>query len=343
VDDGVSRGWRDLLTDDTAASLDDDTVESVAAETATDDTGSAAEENATPDHRGEDESVCEARRRWAKNAVAAAPHLTLVSRMLILRFVIGFYCAGNWHNDDTTPLAHIRDLIATLDESDVDDRLRARAASLAAVALTVIRQRALSGDSGDVQLIYDAALRTVRTEATSIDQDAVAEYCRYATNAYGFPLEAEDVVGTIDALATNPLADLTSSIRRRGWTVERHSDTSLTVRADLAGAVTAAIEVVGEAEQHTLFSVLVLGRGSNWCLAARNDSDMIIAWRGRTAVMWKHYRLEAPFGAGAFALQYKTDPEAVRRKLKNRPPWNVKPAIATEVLSSTKAPPLPEH
>ncbi|MBN9328445.1 MAG: hypothetical protein J0I87_16240, partial [Cellulomonas sp.] len=128
--------WADIITDEQAAGLDSDEAAADVDETLTaiDHTDANAE---VIDHSGDPERTRRARRRacvkWAANAVLDSPFRQLGTLGVTLRF----WSTGNWDVDDPEPFTLVRNLLAALVTADLPAEIAQRAASLAAIGLTM--------------------------------------------------------------------------------------------------------------------------------------------------------------------------------------------------------------
>ena len=153
--------WIDIITDEQAIGLDSEETAADADENLTAGEVEASTSESI-DHATDAERLKAGRRQWVVKATALAPSLSMPSRLLISRVTLAFWTAGNWTDGDPEPFNLIHDLVRTLNCDNQPDELTERAASLAAIALTVMRQRTDVSVSTEQTLRYTQARDAAR-------------------------------------------------------------------------------------------------------------------------------------------------------------------------------------
>ena len=173
--------WIDIITEEQAVGLDSDEEA-----TDVDEELTAGEVEASTsdviDHTTDGDRLKLARRRWSIKATGVATSLSLPSRLLILRVTLAFWTAGNWSEGDPEPSTLTRDLIRTLNVEDHPVELAERAASLAAIALTVMRQHTDVTVGTEGTLRFREARDAARSLLKSAAEDPIEAVCQGASH-----------------------------------------------------------------------------------------------------------------------------------------------------------------
>ncbi|MEP9385525.1 hypothetical protein [Nocardioides sp. KR10-350] len=292
--------WIDIITDEQAVGLDSDEEA-----TDVDEKLTAGEVDANTrdliDHTTDAERLKTARRRWAAKATAVAPSLSVPSRLLILRITLAFWTAGNWTDGDPEPFTLTRNLVRTLtfvDEAPVE--IAQRAASLAAIALTVMRQHT------DVTVGTEQTLRYRETrEAASpllqyAAEDTVESYVAGLRTVNGGTLTSGHVTDTLDDLSgDDPLAELEAAMETKGFEVHRPSPKSMHIHKTGGNAELSALEAVGFAQDHDGIVVWATTDQGRWACVAWRAPDLVSVFNVGAQERWRHQRLQSAGPAAA--------------------------------------------
>ncbi|MCU0277449.1 MAG: hypothetical protein MUF33_06060 [Candidatus Nanopelagicales bacterium] len=333
--DSNERGWTELLVDDREAAIEDETAEEADDHDAAFDRNSRTlEETQAPDHTADELAVRRRRQRWCADAVKAMPKISLTSRLLILRLTLVLHSSGNWEPDDDEPLQLITTALRQLESDGASDQLRARAASLAAVSLTGIRDRCdLSADT-ERTLIYREAAKLTTPLLDNVEQDLIAEYVRYINNPNGFPLDGDWVWETALELAADPLADAVEALREQWGEPERPSERTILIRGDFNNPALAAVEALGIAEGIHPLGIWAEGRGAKWALAMWIPPHLAIVEQGQRGPRWRLYRLAALSTPRTLAGQLRSDPQAASQHRVNHGPLLQAPPEARALMEA---------
>lgn len=291
--------WIDIITDEQAIGLDSD-------EEATDVdeelTAGEVEANTTDliDHTTDADRLKTARRRWATKATTVAPSLSLPSRLLILRITLAFWTAGNWSDGDPEPFTLTRTLVRTLTIEDQPVELAQRAASLAVITLTVMRQHT------DVTVGTEQTLRFRETRDAAgpllkyAAEDTIEAYVTGLRTANGGTLTSGHVTDTLDdLLGDDPLAELEAAMETKGFEIHRPSPTSMHIHKAGGNAELSALEAVGFAQDHDGIVVWATTDQGRWACVAWRAPDLVSVFNFGTQERWRHQRLQSAGPAAA--------------------------------------------
>lgn len=304
AEDGADMPWLDKLSDEAEAALDSDE----AADQPDIETLEAAETDTTAsgqivDHTQEAEQRQAARRRWARRAAAVADGLSLPSRLLILRVTVAFWAAGNWPDEDLEPFRLTRHLLSKLDTGHQPPELQERAASVAAVGLTVMRQRTDLSTGNEQAHHYGEARAIVAPLLGFATEDTIDHYVSGLRTINGGALTTGHVTDTIDDLLSgDALADLQGVMEERGYQVHRPAPNLMHVVVAGGNPELIAAEAVGIAQDYSDVAVWVTNERSLWACAAWSEPDLVTVHRFGTRSRWRHQRLRNVSPATAAAM-----------------------------------------
>lgn len=329
--------WADIITAEQAVGLDDDEQADAVDEDLTEDEVEATTSDHV-DHSDDVERLKLARRRWANKAVAAAPGQSVHARLLCLRILLVFWTAGNWNDDDPEPFTLTGELIATLEQSETAE-LSERTASLAAIALTVMKQRTDITVNTEPTMQFNQARAAVRPVLTFATDETINVYVGALRTAYGGTLTVGHVTEALQVLLDpDPLAEAEAEFEAKGYEVHRPAPTWMHIHRSGRNAQLSALEAVAFAQQHSEIGIVVwstTARGDWACVAWRSPDLVTIFPRGE-ATFWRHQRLRqlTPGGAAeALRTRAVSDlPDVVNR------PRHRRTAEAEAVLSELGLP-----
>jgi len=247
--------WEDF--DTTIGELAGDTA--ISSSLSEPDTGDDALDDEPVDHRRQQLTVRSARRQWVHGYADLARRenrerlrhptqparsaLSALSWLAVTRLSLVFYTAGNWPDDDETPLQHLAELLTTLrtvvaaGENRLDET-----AALAAVTIASVRQRASIGPTTPAAV----AARRVEDACQPLltDQqprsELLGEYCRCLATPAGLPLLPEDVTSELQTWLHHPLQRVAQLAEARGWDHTEASPYVLEVTGRLGNPAEAA-------------------------------------------------------------------------------------------------------
>lgn len=226
-----------------------------------------------------------ARQRWARRAAAVAPRLEVQYRLLLLRITLRFWRRGNWDEGDSTPLSLIARMTMALagpnplgwPEPPVE--LTTRAASLAAVALTLMQPRGIRVDAEDWDIYRPLRADTVGLiAAASVGQvEAYLEGLVDLGDLAELLDEAQRLIE--DATSGDHLGELERRLRLEDTTesIDRPAINLLHLVVDLPGdrVERLALELLCEIEKFSGVGIWVSNLEREWALAAWAAPDLV--------------------------------------------------------------------
>lgn len=283
--------WIDIITDEQAVGLDTD--ESA---TEVDENLTSGEVEATMrdliDHGNDVERLKAARRRWVVRATAVTPSLSIPSRLLILRIALAFWTAGNWDERDPEPFTLTRDLVRTLNIDNQPEELADRAASLAAIALTVMRQRTDVTIGTEETIRYSQARDAARPLLVKAAEESIDFYVTGLRNANGGALTSGHVTETLeDLVGDDPLAELQAAMEAKGFDIHRPAPTFIHIHKAGGNAELSALEAVGFAHDHDGIVVWATTDQGRWACIGWRAPDLVSVFNFGAQVRWRHQRL----------------------------------------------------
>lgn len=320
---GAEVPWLDKINEDTEVGLEEDDTDTATEQVL--ETDPEPHEQDTIDHRADTDRLKAARRKWVRDAASVALDVSVPSRLLILRLALAFWSAGNWPDKDVEPFTLVRNLLRTLRTTeDQPDELRERISALAAVALTVMRQRA------DLAIRDERAIRC--REAADIAAPLLADLADDTIDAYTIGLRTghggvltsghvSDAVA--DLTRSDPLAGLQALMEERGHTVTRPATNQIHIHGTFPTPEQVALDAMGVVEEHDGIAIWASNANGHWTLAAWQRPDLVTINK-RGPVRWRHQRLRL------------MGPAAVAAALKQGGPGNL-PDVLTPKHIPTKA------
>ncbi|MFF4045738.1 hypothetical protein ACFYZ5_03665 [Streptomyces chartreusis] len=299
--------WDERFTDDIEAALDEDDAEAVAAEHALDAADDGVGSTVTlPDLRQAGQEVRRRYRRWVERLVALAPRLGPPERMLVVRLTLWTVAAGAWPPAHTDWLPLLSRAVRALDRKDLPERIEPQLASLAAVALAVLRSHAPRYEITPETLAFNEASEAVGHLLPAVDSAYVTEYTVLLDRAFGPAVDQAAVLDVAsDVVQDDPLADAVWSLTEKGRDVHRHGPCLLHVTGRFSNPALVALEAVGAAEDAPLVGTWADSGRSNgpWALVIWRRPDLIVVDAQRPTPLWRHYRLTGLVGPRALAAQ----------------------------------------
>lgn len=223
------------------------------------DTGDDDLDDEPVDHRHQQVIVRRARQRWVQGYADSAHRenrdrirhhtqpprsaLSALSWLAVTRLSLVFYTAGNWTDDDETPVQHLAQFLTNLQEAVAagDERL-AETVALAAVTVAAVRQHAGTGATDPAAVAARRVEDTCRTLLTTHQPQPqlLAEYCRCLATPGGLLLLPDDVTAELDAWLHQPLRHAVQLAETRGWDPTEASPYVLEVAGRLGNPADAA-------------------------------------------------------------------------------------------------------
>jgi len=298
VDDALLPvSWDERVTDDLAAGLDDDSVETTA------NAGPQASDR-LPDLRHESFAVRHRYRQWARRLTRAAPDLEVPERMLVTRLLLWTAAAGAWNNDDHTWLDLLADTVVTLGVADVVTQAEPQVASLVAVALAVLRAHAPRHVRTQETLAFTRAARAVDYLLPAADAAYIDEYSLLLDAAFG-PAVWPDHVQTLAAevVQADPFADAERTLTELGRDIHRHDKHLLHVTGAFTNPLPVALQAVGAAQDAPIVGAWATSTNGDWVLVIWRKPDLITIDGRGPAVLWRHYQLQGLITPASIAVQ----------------------------------------
>ena len=345
--DGTTLRWLDQLTDETTAGEEGDSADDLDTEGSTipevgdatrGDVGpesapGAGEVDEAPDHSADDLPARRARRQWCKRARDLASDLPISSRLLVLRLTLAFWSSGNWDEDDIEPVHLVADLVRSLDVLGIPRELENRVGSLAAVALTMLRDRVDHQTHNEGSLTYRKLVNDEGHLTIEADAKLIEEFVRFQQTITGFPLDSDSVQTTIAEVAgSDDLADAIDTLEAQGHEVTRPGERLLHVQGTFANPHPVALQALGMAEDSALVGVWASNDNGRWEFLAWRRPDLITIQprTGTDTMRWRHQVLNGMIGPAAlYSDRFQSEGFPYERKHKS---WNQPFAVALEIL-----------
>ncbi|MEU1964155.1 hypothetical protein ABZ541_03255 [Micromonospora sediminicola] len=296
----------DLLSDERAAGLDEDDANTVnddvdpsTGQNAEAGSPGSADTKSDPDDDTDEQALRELRRigRVLTRAVRDdLAHLPAVDRLAVGTLVIVSVELGAWE----TPygehgwISVLARVVEKLDLDDVPPAIEANVASVAAVALYLIRDHLPTTGRPAEYLRYKAAAHRAAHLVVAADAILVADHAEAINNSRGFPIDPDDVMRTAAMIVQDdPIATAIDILedRRPTWRISRHADTALHIGATFTNPFPAAAEALDAIDGADVAAAWATSANGRWAIAARTAEDLIRVEQRDGAVQWWHYRL----------------------------------------------------
>lgn len=293
--------WDEQFADDFEAGLAADDAETVADESPGQ---TEAARNSLPDLRLAAIAIRRRYRRWAERLTAAAPQLGIPERMLVTRLLMWTAAAGAWEHDDSTWVILLAESLVALGSDDVPAQAEPQLASLAAVALSVVRSHAPRYTHTEETFAYQHAATAIEHLLPWATNDYVDEYRQCLDAAFGSAVHPETVRAlAAEVIQADPVADAVWALVERGRDVHRHGDCLLHVIGKFGNPVLMALEAVGAAEQAGVVGAWASSNDGKWALCLWRKPDLITVDASKQLTFWRHYKLSRFLTPHGLALQ----------------------------------------
>ena len=292
--------WDEQFADDTESGLDDDNAESVTDEPE----GRPAVRATLPDLRSESLAVRRRYRNWTRRLVQAAPHLAAPERMLVTRLLLWAAAAGAWDHDDHSWLDLLADAVHDLGTADLPAEAEPQLASLAAVALAVLRALAPRHVSTPETLAFTRAARGVDHLLAAADPAYTEQYSHLLEAAFG-PAVTPEAIHTLAAeiVQADPVADAVWVLAEQDRDAHRHGDRLLHVTGTFNNVLLVALQAIGAAQDADLVAAWATSTNSRWALIIWCKPDLITIDASRPNLLWRHYQLGGLLSPRSLAAQ----------------------------------------
>ena len=306
--------WDERFADDDEAGLDDDDPEAVAEEQAGQPVLTPSP-HALPDlRRGVSEAVRRRYRRWAERLTDASNRLGTPERMLVTRLLLWTAAAGAWDHDDHAWIALLAESVSALGKADLPGEAEPQLASLAAVALSVLRSEAPRYAHTAESTAYQHAAAAVAHLLPAAEIAYIDEYCQLLDAAFGSAADPEVVqLHAAEVVQADPVADAVWALAEIGRDAHRHGDRLLHVTGRFANPVLAALEAVAAAQDAHLVGAWATAASGRWALCLWRKPDLIVIDRSGPVALWRHYQLTGLITPSGLAVQKGFDGAAAVR------------------------------
>lgn len=289
--DTVRAAWDEDLPDDAETGLDSDDADDLAQQ----------EENAPvvariPSLDDRPTVVRNRYRGWAERLAGASAGLGPAERLLALRLVLWICAAGAWPGSDSGWLATVGKATEALGHSpDPPTDVEPATASLAAVALSVLRSRAPRSQRLEANRVFDRAAGAVSHLLPSLEPVYVEEYTKLLSDAFGPAAELGMVVEVVNEVVQHdPLADAVRALEDHDiWDAHVHGRVIHTTKA-FGNPVLPAMQAVGFADSINQAVGAWAGTPDNWALVIWSKPDLVVFTHAKGA-RWIHYRLPGSY------------------------------------------------
>ena len=309
----LAASWDEQFADDAEVGLEDDDPEAVAEERANE--SAPLSPPALPDlRRGASESVRRRYRRWAERLTDVAEELGTPERMLVTRLLLWTAAAGAWDSDDHTWVVLLAESICALGTADVPGEAEPQLASLAAVALSVLRSHAPRHVHTEETMAYQQASATVAHLLPGAEITYIDEYCQLLDGAFGSAVDPDVVqLHAADVVQADPIADAVWTLAEIGRFAHRHGQMLLHVTGRFSNPVLIALEAVAAAQEAEKVGAWATGTTGKWALCLWRKPDLIAIDSGGSVPLWRHYRLTGLITPSGLAIQRSFDGATIVR------------------------------
>ena len=260
-------------------------------------------------HEYDSATIRDRRRKWCRTIVRALPKMPLPAQLAALRIVLYLYCAENWDiEDDDDGLTVIHNILCEIDIDEGSTSQKSSAASLVAVALTVMRDRIAFTSHTEITEDYKSLAEYYEPFLGMSDANRISDYCEHLTNQYGSPLDPDVVRGTINGILKNDaIANIVQGLKQAEWNVERIGDHVIRLTGSFSqpgGVVTRALKMVDRDAHVVIRAETSTGA---YAVAAWSKPDLFIIEPGKHGQRWRHWVLDGLIDAASFARQKDVD------------------------------------
>ena len=247
-----------------------------------------------------------ARRRWARLNTERATAVTIPSRLLILRYALWYWSAGNWEVEDAEPARLVGTLLRSVDRTGTPSQLQQRIGGLASVALLFFRRRTDLSSHNEQAMIFRRLVDDVGHLVLVVDEEAIGEYIARLVTPLGRSLDVDEVTDFIRGIVEDdPLAEIASSLEDEGHDVHHPAPRHLHLTGTFSNPEPVALRAAGSAEDTGKVAVWASNDRADWTLVAWSKPDLVtVIKKGNRPVRWRHQRLPSFMGPAAVARDY---------------------------------------
>jgi hypothetical protein len=280
----------------------------------------------TQSNRDDEPDLRRRRREWCWKIEKIESKLPLPAQMAALRVVLGLYCSGNWdYTNDDDALTLIGNLLLGLDVEEGTTAQQISAASLAGVAIAMVRDRMSFDAHTQATLQFDHLAEKFSEILKSADYQYIIEYSLNMINRHDAPIEPDYVWDTVNSITSkDALARLIAGARDLDWDISRIGVSAAEISGnftDPSGALMRALSIIDED-----LSIAIRTQSTNgWAAAAWIYPDLYLVEPGRSHQRWRHWQLGGLVGPSAFATQRRLQNGSLPAKVDHGPQFHAIP------------------
>jgi hypothetical protein len=228
--------------------------------------------------------------------------------MLVTRLLLWTAAAGAWDSDDHSWVVLLAESICALGTTDLPAEVEPQVASLAAVALSVLRSQAPRHVHTEETMAYQHAASAVAHLLSGAEAIYIDEYRQLLDEAFGSAVDADVVqLHAADVVQADPIADAVWALAEIGRDAHRHGDLLLHVTGRFSNPVLAALEAVAAAQEAPKVGAWATATNGKWALCLWRKPDLIAIHSGGSVPLWRHYQLTGLISPSSLAMQKSFD------------------------------------
>ena len=261
-------------------------------------------------------------RRFFQRLADASADYTMVGRLLAVRLILRGASSGYW-NEPAAWVPVVAKATTALERPGERDQERAAVASLAAVALAVLRSQVPRLSVHDpLHIHYDAARQRVVSLLDGVDPELVARYARELVPGFGPAVEPAAIDALIQTLRhPAPIADAIRVLEDEwGITAARRGQTIDLLEGVRGDPLTAVLRAVGLAQA----AAPVAARASTAAVTVAvvwQPPQLVVIRRFRTTIDAARYALTGLMGPHEYAVTGERLPASlVVQRWRSAPP-----------------------
>jgi hypothetical protein len=225
------------------------------------------------------------------------PNLPAVHRLAVISLLLCAIQAGAWDGARGRQgwIRVVSKALENLDRDDIPERMSSRAASWAALAIYLMRERQLTAGRPAEVFLYEKASSAVSHLLPDADAQLVADLAAPFTNKNGYPVDPDAVMYAISMVvqgdALSEAIDILET-NRPAWRAHKHNDKLLHVSGAFRATFLPAAEALDAVPGSGDAAVWATGSTAGWTIAIRHNGTLIRVEKDpRGQVTWRHYSL----------------------------------------------------
>lgn len=288
----------DVLED---VDLTTDTTETIEEEQASDDAAVPGTVAAIPSLRSQSDWVRSRYRGWATKLADIAHDLNPVERLAAVRLVLWVVAAGAWERQDlawTSVLGRAARSLGDLEQ--LPPNIERSAGSLAAVITSILRAAAPRAHWSEQLQAFEQTAATTNHLFAAADAAYVGEYAALLQPMFGSAVDVE----TVEALAeevvdADPVEGALRAAEELGWSAHAHGRV-IHIEQLFANPAGPALRMLGQIRGTPPVGAWA-GSGKNWALLIWAPPRLLAFVPGRTARLWRLFKLPATLALQSLA------------------------------------------